>query len=297
MLDKLTGMRTFVAAVQTGSFVAAADRLSMSPQMVARHIATLEKQLKTRLLNRTTRRQNLTPAGSLYYRRCEAILKAIDAADREASGTAEIPSGTLRLNAPVTFGRYALVDFLSQFLRRYPQMSVELTLSDEVINPVSEGFDMVIRIGEPDKNLRLAAKPLPAYRLIACAAPQYLAEHGWPEHPSDLKHHACLGFSPWPAGLTHQWPFVSAESLTEVTVNSRLSINDWGAILEAALKGLGVLIGYEKGLEQPVKKGQLVTILEVYRIPERAMNLLYDASRANETRYRVFIDELCEYFN
>ncbi len=297
MLDKLTGMRTFVAAVQTGSFVAAAGRLSMSPQMVARHIATLEKQLKTRLLNRTTRRQNLTPAGSLYYRRCEAILKAIDAADREASGTTELPSGTLRLNAPVTFGRYALVDFLSQFLRRYPQMSIELTLSDEVINPASEGFDMVIRIGEPDKILRLAAKPLPAYRLIACAAPQYLAEHGWPEHPSDLKHHACLGFSPWPAGLTHQWPFVSAESLTEVTVNSRLAINDWGAILEAALKGLGVLIGYEKGLEQPVKKGQLVTILEDYIIPERAMNLLYDTSRANETRYRVFIDELCEYFN
>ncbi|MEH2920396.1 LysR substrate-binding domain-containing protein [Samsonia erythrinae] len=297
MLDKLTGMRTFVAAVQTGSFIAAAGRLSMSPQMVARHIATLEKQLKTRLLNRTTRRQSLTPAGSLYYRRCEAILKAIDTAEREASGTAEIPSGTLRLNAPVTFGRYALVDFLSQFLRRYPQMSIELTLSDEIINPATEGFDMVIRIGEPDKNLRFAAKPLPAYRLIACAAPQYLAEHGWPEHPSDLKHHACLGFSPWPAGLTHQWPFVGAESLTEVSVNSRLAINDWGAILEAALKGLGVLIGYEKGLEQPVKKGQLVTILEDYRIPERVMNLLYDASRANETRYRVFIDELCEYFN
>ena len=297
MLDKLTSMRTFVAVVQAGSFVAAADRLSMSPQMVARHIATLEKQLKTRLLNRTTRRQSLTPAGCLYYSRCEAILKDIDSADREASGTAEIPSGTLRLNAPVTFGRYALVGFLSQFLRRYPQMSVELTLSDEVINPASEGFDMIIRIGETDKNLRLVARPLPAYRLIACAAPQYLAEHGWPLHPSDLKHHACLGFSPWSAGLANQWPFVSVESLTEVTVNSRLVINDWGAILEAALKGLGVLIGYEKGLEQPIKNGQLVTILEAYRIPERSMNLLYDASRGNETRYKVFIDELCEYFH
>ncbi|WP_034914397.1 LysR family transcriptional regulator [Erwinia sp. 9145] len=297
MLDKLTGMRTFVAAVQTGSFVAAAARLSMSPQMVARHIAALEKTLETRLLNRTTRRQSLTPTGSLYFSRCEAILQAIDNAEREASGAAEIPSGTLRLNAPVTFGRYALAEFLSQFLGRYPLMSIELTLSDEVINPASEDFDMVIRIGEPDKHLRLAAKPLLPYRLIVCAAPQYLASHGWPTHPSDLEHHECLGFSPWPAGLTCQWPFTSSDGLTEVTVTSRLTINDWGAILEAALKGAGVLMGYEKGLEQPVKKGQLVTLLEDYKIPERVMNVLYDASRANETRYKIFIDELCDYFN
>lgn len=297
MLDKLTGMRTFVAAVQTGSFVAAADRLSMSPQMVARHIATLEKQLATRLLNRTTRRQSLTPAGCQYFRRCEAILKAIEDAEGEASGTSDVPSGTLRLNAPVTFGRYALVNFLSQFLQRYPQMRIELTLSDEVINPASESFDMVIRIGELDKNLRFAAKALRAYRLIACAAPQYLAEHGWPQQPSDLQYHACLGYSPWPAGLTHQWPFVSTEGLIGVSINSRLAINDWGAILEAAIAGTGILIGYEKGLERPIKQGQLVTILADYVIPERAMNLLYDPSRANETRYKVFIEELCAYFN
>ncbi|MEE3643222.1 MULTISPECIES: LysR substrate-binding domain-containing protein [unclassified Brenneria] len=224
-------------------------------------------------------------------------MQAIDDADSEASGTAEIPAGTLRLNAPVTFGRYALVGFLCQFLQRYPQISIELILSDEVINPASEGFDAVIRIGELDKDLRLAAKPLSAYRFIACAAPEYLAKHGWPRHPSDLKHHQCLGFSPWQAGLTHRWPFISAGGLSEVMVSSRLAINDWGAMLEATLKGAGVLIGYEKALEQPLKQGQLVTILADYRFPERAMHLLYDPSRAKETRYKVFIDALCQYFN
>ncbi|HEY0210640.1 LysR family transcriptional regulator [Acerihabitans sp.] len=297
MLDKLTGMQAFITTVQTGSFVTAADKLGMSPQMVARHIATLEKQLATRLLNRTTRKQSLTPAGCQYFRRCETILKAIDNADREASGTVEVLSGTLRVNAPVTFGRYALVGFLSQFMARYPQMNIELTLSDEVINPASENFDMVLRIGELDKNLRLATKPLFAYRLIVCAAPQYLTIHGWPRHPSDLNQHECLGFFPWPTGLLHHWPFVSAKGNTEVKVKSRLAINDWGALLEAALQGTGVLIGYEKGLEQPIKKGQLITILEDHKIPERTMNLLYDPSRKNETRYKVFIDELCEYFN
>ncbi|MGE0972290.1 LysR family transcriptional regulator [Klebsiella sp. WOUb02] len=297
MLDKLTGLRVFVAAVREGSFVAAADRLGMSPQMVARHIATLEKQLSARLLNRTTRKHSLTPAGSQYFRRCEAILQAIDDADSEANGAAESLSGMLRLNAPVTFGRYALVHFVSQFLQRYPQLRVELTLSDEVINPAAEGCDAAIRIGELDANLRLAAKPLSAYRLIACAAPRYLERRGWPLHPADLADHECLGFSPWFEGATHRWPFYSTKGLIEVEVTSRLIVNDWGAMLEAALKGVGVLIGYEKGLEQPIKEGRLVAILADYTFPERTMNLLYDPSRLKETRYRILVDELSDYFN
>ncbi|SSI82012.1 LysR family transcriptional regulator [Klebsiella pneumoniae] len=297
MLDKLTGMRALVVVVQTGSFVAAADRLGMSPQMVARHIATLEKQLETRLLNRTTRRQSLTPAGSLYYRRCETILQAIDSADREASSTSGVLAGTLRLNAPVTFGRYVLVDFLSTFLERYPKMRIELVLTDDVINPASEDFDLVIRIGELDKKLRLAAKPLPAYRFIACAAPQYLTKYGHPEQPSDLKHHECLVFAPWSAGLTHYWPFASTEGPAEVMVNSRLTINDWGAILEAALRGTGVLIGYEKELRRLINREKLVPVLENFTIPSREMHLLYDPSRVNESRYQVFIDEMIDYLS
>lgn len=297
MLDKLTGMRAFVVVVQTGSFVAAADRLDMSPQMVARHIATLEKQLETRLLNRTTRRQSLTPAGSLYYRRCETILQAINSAEREASSSSAILAGTLRLNAPVTFGRYVLVDFLSIFLERYPQMRIELILSDDVINPASEDFDLVIRIGELDKKLRLAAKPLPAYRFIACAAPRYLIKHGRPEHPADLKVHECLVFAPWSAGLTHYWPFASPEGPVEVMVNSRMAINDWGAILEAALRGAGVLVGYEKWLRQLINKRKLVPVLEDFTIPSRAMHLLYDPSRLNESSYQVFIDEMFDYLS
>jgi DNA-binding transcriptional LysR family regulator len=156
---------------------------------------------------------------------------------------------------------------------------------------------MVLRIGELDKNLRLAAKPLFAYRLIVCASPQYLTRHGWPRHPTDLREHECLVFFPWPTGLLHHWPSISAKGDPEVKVKSRLAINDWGALLEAALQGNGVLIGYEKGLEKPIKNGELITLLGDYKIPERTMNLLYDPSRINETRYKVFIDELCEYFN
>ncbi|MDO6406760.1 LysR family transcriptional regulator [Pantoea phytobeneficialis] len=297
MLDKITGMRVFVATVQQGSFVAAAEKLAMSPQMVARHIASMEKQLETRLLTRTTRQQSLTPTGNQYFKRCQTILQAIADADSEARGSADVPSGTLRLNAPVTFGRYALTDFLTDFLARYPHINIELTLSDDVINPAAEDFDAVIRIGELDKNLRLAARPLAAYRLITCAAPEYLAKQGWPQHPADLAHHQCLTFAPWQAGLSDRWPFISEGLLYDVDVNSRLKINDWGALLEAAIRGAGVVMGYDKALALPLKRGQLVAILADYPCPERAMHLLWQPARVNETRYRVFIDALCEYFH
>lgn len=297
MLDKITGMRVFVAAVQMGSFVAAADKMGMSPQMVARHIATLEKQLATRLLSRTTRKHSLTSTGSQYFRRCLTILQAIDDAENEASGTAEVPAGTIRVNAPVTFGRYALVNFLTQFIEDYPHINIELTLADDVINPSVAGFDAVIRIGDLDKNLRLVAKPLVAYRLIACASPEYLIKNGRPHHPTELQHHQCIGFSPWQeAGSTHLWPFASQDGQSNIEVSSRLTVNDWGAMLEAALKGAGVLIGYEKALHPLLHSGRLVALLAEYNIPEQAMHLLYDASRAREKRCNVFFNALCEYF-
>lgn len=296
MPDKLTSMRTFVAAARGGSFVFAADKLRISPQMVARHITALEQQLSVRLLNRTTRSQSLTPAGEQYLKRCEAILDAVDHADNEASGHTGAPSGTLRINAPVSFGRYSLVDFLSQFLQRYPKMKVELTLSDGIINPAAEYFDVVFRIGEPDKNLRYVAKPLPPYRLITCAAPDYLARRGIPEHPEDLQYHDCIGFSPWPAGLAGEWPFICEQQIIHVTVNGPLIINDWGAILEAALKGNGILIGYEKGLELPILRGELIPLLENFPIPERPLNLLCDPQRIKENRCQLLISEITEYF-
>lgn len=296
MLDKLTSVQVFVAAVQTGSFVAAGNKLNMSPQMVARHIVSLEKQLAVRLLNRTTRKQSVTPAGAQYFKRCLLILQAIDDADSEASGVAGIPSGTLRLNAPVTFGRYGLADFLTRFLQRYPQLAIEVTLSDAVINPAAEDFDVVIRIGELDTNLRLAARPLSPYQLIACASPDYLEKNGWPQHPRDLKHHQCLSFSPWRGGSTWRWPFLDGGKRCDTEISSRLAINDWGALLEMALKGAGVLIGYKKALRPLLERGQLVTILADYPFPAQQMHVLYESSRVKETRYRVLIDALCDEF-
>jgi DNA-binding transcriptional LysR family regulator len=292
MLDKITGMKVFVTAVKEGSFVAAAAKLILSPQMIARHIAALETQLGVRLLNRTTRKQSLTTTGYEYFKRCNQILGAIEDAERIAMDNTVLPSGTLRLNAPVTFGRYTLLPFLTEFMKHYPDIRIELMLSDALTDPLEQGFDAVIRIGALSHDLRLIARPLPPYRLVVCAAPSYLQNRGMPEHPDELSKHECLGFSPWQAGLTHHWTFIREQVISEVEVSGRFSTNDWGSMLEAAVSGAGILIGYEKAVRGYIERGELVHVLPEFMFPERQLHVLYGEERYTETKVRCFIDEI-----
>ena len=202
MLDRLTSMTVFVQTVRYGSFAAAAEKLNMSPQMVAKHIEALEQRVETRLLNRTTRKQSLTVFGRLYLDRCHSVLSEVEAADMLAQSSHARPQGRLRVNAPVTFGRHGLMPVVTQFLNRYPDVDVELTLSDRLIDPVEEGYEAVVRLGPLQKNLALIARPLRTYRLVACASPAYLLAHGTPQLPSDLIDHECLGFAPWVSDLS-----------------------------------------------------------------------------------------------
>ncbi|WP_213990079.1 LysR family transcriptional regulator [Sodalis sp. dw_96] len=297
MLDKITGMKVFVTAVKEGSFAAAAAKLAISPQMIARHVATLETGLGVRLLNRTTRKQSLTTTGIDYYKRCLHILGAIEDAERIAMDNALQPSGTLRVNAPVAFGRYALIPFVTDFLQRYREIRIELTLSDVLTDPLEQGFDAVIRIGALSNDLRLVARPLPPYRLVVCAAPSYLEKNGTPESPVDLARHECLEFSPWHAGLTRHWTFIREQEMTDVDVNGRFAVNDWGAMLEAALHGAGILIGYEKAVRENISRGELLPVMPGYHFIERPMHVLYGEERFTDTKVRCFIDDLGKWFH
>lgn len=296
MPDKLTGMQVFVGVVKTGSFVAAAETQGISPQMVARHITALEQQLGVTLLSRTTRKQSLTAAGADYFRRCEVILRAVEDAERQVKFDVTQPAGTLRINSPVTFGRYSLIPFIADFMRRYPQIRIELTLSDTVISPLENGIDVVIRIGEPDPLLRLVAKPLTPYRLILAAAPSYLNTHGAPQTPAQLQQHQCLGFSPWLAGDTQEWALTDDSQLCHIEVGPRLVINDWAALAEAATEGLGILAGHEEALAGYFRRQQLQPVLPDYHFPAQKMHLLYPARRVTEARLRLLVTELCQWF-
>jgi DNA-binding transcriptional LysR family regulator len=294
MLDRLTSMTVFVQTVRYGSFAAAAQKLGMSSQMVAKHIEALERRVATRLLNRTTRKQSLTVFGGLYLEQCQSVLAEVEAADMLVQSSHAKPQGRLRVNAPVTFGRHGLMPVVTQFLNRYPDVDVELTLSDRLIDPVEEGYEAVVRLGPLQKNLALVARPLRIYRLVACASPAYLLTHGTPQLPSDLINHECLGFAPWVSDLSRNWHFQQDERITEVPVRGRLQVNDWEALRSAALDGFGILIGYEQALAADLKSGQLIRILPGYEGPVRPIHLLYAADRRMTSKLRCFVDHLME---
>lgn len=296
MLDRLSSMTVFVRATEAGSFAAAAEDLGMSPQMVAKHVAALEQHLGTRLLNRTTRRQSLTEFGRLYLERCQAILAEVEAADMLAQTAQAEPRGRLRLNAPVTFGRYGLMPLVTDFLRTFPGIEVDLVLSDRLVDPVEEGFEAVVRIGALDPNLALVARPLRPYRLVACASPDYLARHGAPSIPADLASHECVGFTPWPAGFNRQWRFMDDGAEHKVAVGSRLNLNDWGAMHAAALDGFGIVLGYEHAIATDLAAGRLVRVLADFEVPCRPMHLLYAADRQMTPKLRCFIDRMLDVF-
>jgi len=289
MVDRLTSMEAFVAAAESGSYARAATRLGLSPQMVAKHVAALEQRLGARLLNRTTRRQSLTELGSAYLERCKHILGEAQAADSLAQIMNATPRGKLRISAPVTFGSYSLMPFVTGFLREHPEVEIDLHLTDRYIDLVEEGYEAAFRIG-PLADSSLTARPLAPYRLIACAAPAYLAARGTPRVPADLEEHECLGYAYWSRPADNQWQFRRDGQVHEVQVRSRLQVNESKALLSAAVDGFGIVLGPADFLEPARAAGELVQLLPGYEAPSRAMHLLYRPDRQMTAKLRHFVD-------
>lgn len=289
MMDRLTSMGAFVMAAECGSYASAAERLNMSPQMVAKHVAALEQRLGARLLNRTTRRQSLTELGSAYYERCKHILSEAQAADSLAQIMNDTPRGKLKVSAPVTFGSCSLVPFVTKFLRQHPEVEIDLHLTDRLVDLVEEGYEVTFRIG-PLAESSLTARPLAPYQLIACAAPSYLHSRALPQTPTDLKSHECLGYVYSSHPAERDWVFQKGSTAERVKVASRLQINESKALLTAALDGFGIVLGAEDLLKPALGSGQLVQLLTDYQAPSRPMHLLYTANRQKTAKLRCFID-------
>lgn len=294
-MDRLTSMNVFVRAAELGSFAAAANDLRLSPQMVAKHIARLESRLGTALLNRTTRRQHLTDIGRSYYERCKIVLSEAEAADAIALEMKVTPSGTLRVNAPVTFGTSTLAPFITQYLAQYPETQVELTLSDRLVDPVEEGYEVILRIGELTDS-QMIAYPLRPYRLIACASPGYLAQRGIPLTPAELAQHSCLVYGIWSPQAPCRWQFSKDGKTQEIQPEGRLRSNDWRALLHAAVSGYGVTLGPEDVLKEEITAGRLVQVLPDYDGPSRPMHVLIPAGLRQTVKIRSFIQALRDAF-
>ncbi|MCS3425725.1 DNA-binding transcriptional LysR family regulator [Rahnella sp. BIGb0603] len=272
-MDKLRNIEVFVSVVETGNFSTAAEKLGISAVMVGKHIQLLEKHLNARLLQRTTRRQSLTDAGEVFYENGKRVLEQMKLTESAMESLQSVPTGLLRVSAPVSLGSGVIAPMLARYLNLYPQVKVELVLSNARVDLIGENFDLAIRIGEIGDD-RLVARPLKPYEMVICASPEYLQRNGTPESPEDLKTHPCLIHSVW--NQSEGWHLANAGQTTSAwPVNSRYVSNDGHALRNAALEGAGLLLQPKVLLAEDILRGRLIPVLESFIPTPRAVHVVY----------------------
>src|SRR5215472_15404092 len=289
-MDRITSMQAFVQVVDSGSFAGAARRLSVSPAVVTGAVQSLEKRLGVQLLNRTTRKVNLTEAGRGFYERCSRILAEIDEAESLASALQASPRGVLRLNTSVALARL-VTPLIGAYVALYPQVSFELVMSDHMVDLVEEGFELALRTGPlPDSSLRV--RRLGIGRMVLCAAPHYVARHGTPEHPVDLARHNCLVYVN--SDLGGRWRLSGPDGEHEVGVSGNLRSNSIEGLRSAALAGLGAALLPTIIVADDLKAGALVELLPPYSTSEVVVQAVYPPGRHVSAKVRTFLDFLVE---
>ncbi|MCK9801573.1 LysR family transcriptional regulator [Pseudomonas sp. MAFF 302030] len=292
-MDLFQAMSVYVKVVEAGSMTAAALECGLSTTMVGNHLRALEQRLGVSLLSRTTRRQRLTEFGAEYYQRCLAVLGLVADSERLAEQVQDQPAGTLRITAPLTFGSERLAPALSEFALRCPQVKLDVVLTNQRHDLIDSGFDVAIRLGNPEPSA-LIARPLEDYTLTICAAPAYLQRRGTPRRPEDLQQHDCLAFA-YPAGddwssVEKQWRLSGPEGEIRVPVSGSLMINSSAGLYQAARSGMGVVMLPDALVQEDLEQGRLVALLQGYQLPRRPMNLLYAQDRYRLPKLRSFVD-------
>lgn len=269
-MDRLTSMAVFVKSVDLGSFAAAAAALDLSGPMVGKHVRFLEERLGMRLINRTTRRQNLTDFGRAYYERCRVVLAEAEAADALAADQLSEPCGKLRVTMPVHFGRRCVTPILLELVQQYPTLELDLSFSDRIADLAEDGYDLAVRTGALEDKAGVTARRVARQRMVVCASPSYLEMHGCPRQLEDLSQHNAIVYRR--SGPVPPWLFPrNDQPPREVTPVSRLRLDDLDAIADAATAGMGLAWLPRWLIRERIEVGALVTIL-----PDQS-GFLYDS--------------------
>lgn len=283
-------LAAFVAVAEEGSFSAAAKKLGRDASIMSRRVSQLEQDLGVRLLSRTTRRVMLTEVGALYYRRVQALLDELAMASREASHAAASPQGLLRISVPVTFGRQWIAPLLPAFLARHPKIHVDARFSDRLVDVVSEGFDVAIRVGVL-RDSSFTSRKIASYRTLLVAAPSYLARYGKPATPADLARHACLGFSghaDWP-----DWMMMKDGKRKTVRPAGPLIADNSEVVLMAAIEGAGITFTPDWLAGPALRERKLVEVLPGWGgKAEGGVYAVLPPGRLIPTKARLFVDEI-----
>ena len=293
-MDRFESMRIFAKVVEASGFTTASASLGISTSMVSQHVKQLEERLGARLLNRTTRTMSLTEVGRAYYDRCKRLLSDLEEAEAAAGKMQVAPRGELRVNATPVFGVLHLAPAVADFTTRFPSISVEMMLSDRIVDLVDEGFDVAVRV-EPLPGSSLVTRRIASCRMVICGAPAYLKKHGVPRTPADLADHNCLTFTG--ASYMRAWHLGAskAESL-EVPLKGNLRSNNAAVLLWAALEGQGLVSMPSYMVGDALESGRLRAVLNDYAAAPLTIRAVYPHGRHLSAKVRTFVDFLAARF-
>jgi DNA-binding transcriptional LysR family regulator len=292
-MDKVMSMRVFSAVAKNGSFSDAAKKLSISKAMASKHVQNLENSLGVRLFNRTTRNLNLTDVGSAYYDKVDTILADIDETELAISQLNSEPKGKLKIMAQPSFGAFHLSRALSVYLRKYPEVTTEIELSNRTPDLVEDGIDLALYVGELNDSSFVARKIASARRVI-CASPYYLKQNGTPLTPNDLAKHNCMIYAPRTA--LDEWEFINNNQKIKVGISGDIQCNDGDALRIAAIQGCGIaqLPTYMVGLD--IQAGRLNALLEEYEPERLPVYAIYNHRKYLSAKIQTFIDFMYELY-
>lgn len=293
-MNQLLAIRTFARVVEAGSFTKAADSLDMPNATVSKVVQELEAHLGIRLLQRTTRRVTVTPEGQLYYEKTALILRDLEDVDTSFNIARTKPRGHLRVDVGGSTASEVLIPALPDFLARYPDIRVDLGVSDRSVDMVSDNVDCVIRGGQLD-NSSLVARPIGQAPMVTCATPAYLKQYGTPAYPDELKNgHRLVAYMLAQSGRAMPFRFVRDGEKSEIKSEHRVGVNESNGHMAAGLAGLGIIQTFHYAAREALKDGALVEILQQWRPPPYPFHVVYPQNRHVSHRLRVFIDWLVE---
>lgn len=288
-------MRVFAKVVEQGSFVRAAQALDISNAVVTRHVADLEEHLGTRLLNRTTRRLSLTETGHAYLERVLQILQEIEDAEAIASAQSSKPSGSLRIYSHIGFGQLQLAQLLPAYAAHYPDVTLDVTVSDRTVDLVEDRFDVGIFMDLQKFDASMIARQLAVAEAVLCASPEYVKRHGAPRNLHEISHHSCLNFSF--EQLRHTWPVNGPDgTVVNVPIKGKVVSNNGDLLRHCALAGMGIMIRPSFALGDDLVSGRLVRLLPEHHLGRLLVMMVYPSRRLLSAKVRSFVDFMSRQF-
>ncbi|NQZ33959.1 MAG: LysR family transcriptional regulator [Oceanospirillaceae bacterium] len=289
-MSEWEGVSEFVAVAEKGSFTAAAVQLAISTAQVSRQVKQLEERLATKLFYRTTRKVTVTEAGQIYYQHCRQVLDGLDAAEQALTNLQSVPRGKLKITAPTTYGESIIAPLLNDFIGQYPDLELQYELTNQRVDLIELGFDLAIRLGKLEDS-SMMAKRLAPRRQFVCASRAYIAAHGVPHTLSELSHHNCL------KGTLEYWRFQEKGLDRNIKISGSISCNSGLTLLDAALKGLGLVQLPDYYVDPYLKSGQLIACLVNYQHFDEAVWALYPHNRQLSPKVKMLVEYLAKHLN